>query len=188
VELLTQATCLKFIATFRNQFDGPLLSAVLPLLARLMTSTSYVVHSYAAATLDKCLMVRRSRARCRCRCVRSARLTRAWRDCCVMQVKDSMVDVAGNSVSTLRIPRETLAPLCPEFIRILFGIMNTPGYRENEYLIKCVTRLVAQCGATILPIAGDILSNTTAILARVRLRLSVAISCLSRGTVLVSLL
>ena len=52
-----QATCLKFLCTFRNQFESDLLNGVLPLLGGLMRSKWFVVHSYAAVALDKFLLV-----------------------------------------------------------------------------------------------------------------------------------
>ncbi len=56
---ILKSTCLKFLATFRNQFDGRTLAAMLPLLTRLLTAQSFVVHSYAASAIEKFLLVRR---------------------------------------------------------------------------------------------------------------------------------
>ncbi len=53
-----QSTCLKFVSTFRNQFDAGLMAQILPLLGRLLTASSFVVHSYAATTLEKFLLVK----------------------------------------------------------------------------------------------------------------------------------
>ena len=48
---------MKFLCTFRNQFESDLLNGVLPLLGGLMRSKWFVVHSYAAVALDKFLLV-----------------------------------------------------------------------------------------------------------------------------------
>ncbi len=45
--------------------------------------------------------------------------------------------------------------------------VRVTGYTENEYLMRCVTRLVSFGGAAVVPHAALVLSNTTALLSKV---------------------
>jgi hypothetical protein len=51
------AVC-RFMSTFRYQFEAAALASMVPLLGRLLSARSFVVHSYAAACLDKFMLVR----------------------------------------------------------------------------------------------------------------------------------
>jgi exportin-2 (importin alpha re-exporter) len=50
---MVKATALKFVSTFRNQFEKSHLSALIPLLMQHLTSPQIVVHTYAAIAVDK---------------------------------------------------------------------------------------------------------------------------------------
>ena len=58
---IAQAACIKFLSTFRNQFDGALLTAAIPHLGRFLSARSVVVHTYAAVAIEKLVMVRAQR-------------------------------------------------------------------------------------------------------------------------------
>ncbi|XP_071494645.1 exportin-2-like [Diadema antillarum] len=54
-----KADALKYLMTFRNILPGEMLVGSLPFLVQLLKAESQVVHTYAASTLDKLLLVRR---------------------------------------------------------------------------------------------------------------------------------
>ena len=87
-----------------------------------------------------------------------------------VQAKITATDGSGKMVATAtpKVSRDALAPHVSGIVSALFGIMNTPGYPENEHLMRCVTRVVALGGAAVIPIADAILAELTKILARVR--------------------
>lgn len=53
VRPMVKATALKFVSTFRNQFTREQLAALMPLLIAHLSSPSVVVHTYAAAAIEK---------------------------------------------------------------------------------------------------------------------------------------
>ena len=87
---------------------------------------------------------------------------------CAYQVKDACVDASGHRVMLPRVSLEVVTPHLGGFLASLFGIMSSPGYPENEYLMRCVTRLVFFGGASIVPHAPTILTETTRLLEAVR--------------------
>jgi len=52
---MVKATALKFVSTFRNQFAKEHLTALMPLLIHHLSADSIVVHTYAAAAIEKIL-------------------------------------------------------------------------------------------------------------------------------------
>lgn len=52
---MVKATAIKFVQTFRNQFSKDNLTALMPLLVHCLSSPSVVVHTYAAAAVEKIL-------------------------------------------------------------------------------------------------------------------------------------
>merc|ERR1712023_483228 len=58
--LVFRASCLKFIAVFRNQLPKEQVGALLPNICRHVAVQNAVVHSYAAICLEKLLRVRDS--------------------------------------------------------------------------------------------------------------------------------
>ena len=52
---MVKATCIKFVSTFRNQFTKEQFGALMPLLIAHLGSPHVVVHTYAAAAIEKML-------------------------------------------------------------------------------------------------------------------------------------
>ena len=55
VRPMVKATAIKFVSTFRNQFSKDQLKALMPLLIAHLSADSVVVHTYAAAAIEKIL-------------------------------------------------------------------------------------------------------------------------------------
>ncbi|RIB01856.1 chromosome segregation 1-like protein [Gigaspora rosea] len=53
---------IKYLYTFRNQMSKPGLAAVFPLLVNHLSSTNYVVHTYAAIAIERILFMRKDNA------------------------------------------------------------------------------------------------------------------------------
>jgi len=55
---IVKADCVKYIMVFRSQLPPQAVKASIPALIQMLTSPSVVVHTYAAAAIDKILMMR----------------------------------------------------------------------------------------------------------------------------------
>ena len=53
-----KADAIKFISTFRSQLPTETLLSVLPLLVRFLSSSEFVVHTYAAASIERLLCLK----------------------------------------------------------------------------------------------------------------------------------
>jgi exportin-2 (importin alpha re-exporter) len=131
---LAIAACLKFVATFRNLFGQPQLHALLSRLAPFLESSNFVVHTYAAAAIERILCVR---------------------------------DVDASGRRTPRVAPDFIQPILQPLLVALFNRIARPDYPENEYLMRCILRIVAVAKERIGPVAGDIIGALTKVLTRV---------------------
>ena len=60
-----------------------------------------------------------------------------------------------------------LAPVLPQLLERLFGALYHPDSSENEYLMKCIMRVLSFMGPDIKPVAPVALSKLSEILLRV---------------------
>ena len=54
-----------------------------------------------------------------------------------------------------RQPRFTMAEVAPvlnDLLQKLFGAFSLPDSRENEYIMRCVTRIITFVGAEVIPV------------------------------------
>jgi len=61
---ILKAGCIKYVFTFRSQLPPDTVKASLPSLVQLLKSPSVVVHTYAAATIDKILIMKDGDGKC----------------------------------------------------------------------------------------------------------------------------
>ena len=148
---LAKAACIKFLASFRSTFSAAELHQLLPILVTLMGAQHYVVHTYAAAAFER-----------------------------ILTVKDRGVRPAGEGsggsgsgggevrFAEPRVSLEALAPLATPALGALFARMRTPQFGgENEYLMRCVMRVVTMAKGHCTGAVGDIAGALGVILARV---------------------
>lgn len=155
---LAKAACVKMVAAFRSQFSRDELHALLPMLAALLPSPKFVVHTYAAVAIDR-----------------------------ILCVKDPLPPAPGaapaaalppmplaGAVSTFlapppppprgyapRVSAEALAPLVLPILGAIFSQMLAPGYSENEYLMRAAMRVIVfareRCAAAAAPALAGLL-------------------------------
>jgi hypothetical protein len=77
VHPIIQADAIKFLYTFRSQLSKDQLLQVLPLLIPKLESDSFVIHTYAATTIERCLFIKRD-GRFMCVLSNSASFTEDW--------------------------------------------------------------------------------------------------------------
>ncbi|RYE84991.1 MAG: hypothetical protein EOO65_01250 [Methanosarcinales archaeon] len=58
----------------------------------------------------------------------------------------------------------SLVPLLTAF----FALMTKPGYRENEYLMRSLSRIVLFVKAGVVPVASQLIAGLSMILTSVR--------------------
>jgi len=105
---IVKAACLKFVATFRSQFSTDQLVALLPMLIPFVGSTNVVVHTYAAAAIERLLMVKD---------------------------KSTTTDAAGLVVATTTTPRispEAVAANLETLFGAFFGLMVKTGACRDD--------------------------------------------------------
>src|SRR5690349_2087907 len=97
-----------YIATF-HQISADTMKRLIPLLINHMQSDQFVVHTYAAACVER-----------------------------VLTVKDKGPD--GRAV--YRFGRVDLQQFLAPIFTALFGILERPGYPENDYIMKTIMRVI----------------------------------------------
>mmetsp|Transcript_22084 Transcript_22084/g.77407 ORF Transcript_22084/g.77407 Transcript_22084/m.77407 type:complete len:992 (-) Transcript_22084:120-3095(-) len=136
---VVKAAAIKFVSTFRNQLPKELLMTLIGYIGPFLGSSHYVVHTYAAAAIERMLTVR--------------------------------VGVAGaggaGGPRPLAVTPDDLEPYVEPLMTSLFALMNAPDYPENDYLMKCVMRIVNVCKTKVTPHIGPVLESLTAVLKRV---------------------
>ncbi len=131
---VVKAAALKFVAAFRSMFDQATLHSLLQRVFPFLNSSQFVVHTYAAATIER-----------------------------VINVRDK--DESGRSAP--RVSLDELASVAQPLLGAIFGHMEMPTYPANEYLMRCVMRIVVVCGARVEPLAENIITALTTVLERV---------------------
>lgn len=138
---IVKSAAIKFVSTFRNQLPKELLLELISHLGPFIGSSHYVVHTYAAAAIERMLTVR--------------------------------ADAAAGGAGGARGPRpfavspDDLEPYVEPLLTALFGVMSAPEYPENDYLMKCVMRVVNISKDKVVPHIGSVLDSLTAVLRRV---------------------
>jgi len=96
---------------------------------------SYVVHTYAASTIERMLTVR--------------------------------TDTSNKRGVPLTIQPADLAPMLTPLLGCLFDILLRENYPENEYIVRCLCRVVYSAKDQALGIAKPVLDKLTAVLAKI---------------------
>ena len=79
-------------------------------------------------------------------------------------VKDKDANT-GRSVS--RITRVDLGPLLPSLLTALFDVLTRDGVNENDYVMKCIMRVLLLADSDVAPVLETVVRHLTAILEHV---------------------
>lgn len=66
-----------------------------------------------------------------------------------------------NEFDCCRIKPENVAPLAADLLTCLFGVLDSPGAEENEYIMKAIMRSFATLQEAIVPFLGELLPKLT---------------------------
>ena len=138
-----KADAIKFATVFRSVLPVQHVQSTMGPLVRLLSSTSRVVHTYAAHGIERLLSLRRP-------------------------ADGSPVSGATQTTHMpLLFNKTSLAPYLPTLLSSLLTIMSPSNYSENEYLMKCMVRTITVAEETISPHAGTLINALGVLLARV---------------------
>jgi exportin-2 (importin alpha re-exporter) len=82
-----------------------------------------------------------------------------------LSVKDN--NGAGPASSSPRISKGDLAPMLNPLFGGLFAVLENPELPENDYVIKCIMRLLSIMGPDVIPVTDLLMNKLTAALERV---------------------
>lgn len=138
VHPILQVDAIKYIHTFRNQLTKEQLLSVLPLLVTHLESDNYVTCSYAAVTIERVLFLKQQNG-----------------------VNQNQLLFTPNDVQPFS---ENI--LMAMFRRIQSG--QTPEkISENDYLMKCVMRLIITSREGLAPAREPVLAHLVQILEQI---------------------
>jgi exportin-2 (importin alpha re-exporter) len=135
---MVKASSLKFVATFRNQFNRTELLALMPLLMNHLASDVVVVHTLAAYTIERIL----------------------W-------MKETDPAASSGGVLRPKLSRADLQPFLQTLFGNLFNIVDNIVLNENEYVMKCIMRSLDRAGADVIPVTGVVFEKLASALERV---------------------
>ncbi|KAJ0982137.1 hypothetical protein J5N97_010392 [Dioscorea zingiberensis] len=140
---MLKAGALKFFTTFREQIPKQAAMALLPDVIRFLAAESNVVHSYAANCIEKLLLVNDK-----------------------VPASASGLAVAHSQV---RYGPSDIDPFLPTLVTNLFNALQFPESQENQYVMKCIMRVVgvatvvgeaaAVCIARLAFVLGEVCKN-----------------------------
>jgi len=135
---ILKADAIKYIAVFRQWIPKQeVLSQVFPLLINALDTKSVVVHTYAAAAIDG-----------------------------LLAVKEPEVP-GGSPVREMRYKKHEVASFVQPILIKLFGLVDAGGANYNEYLMKCVVRVINVSRDDVGPVVPQILEKLSGTLGRV---------------------
>ena len=133
---ILKADAIKFASMFRQQLPDDALSVIMPLIINHLGAKSYVVHTYAAAWLERVLALKRP-----------------------------------DNNSLYRVPPAMIQQHLERMFTGLFQIMSKQDYPENEYLMKCIMRVIVSAGNGGVDIS-NITQNCITMLSQILVRVS----------------
>ncbi len=128
---IVHADCIKYIMTFRTQLPPDMVKTSIPLLVAHLRARSHVVHTYAAATIDKILIMR------------------------------APTGGDGIVATSALVTASDLAPVVEQLLTGLFAAFELPGSTENEYVMKCVMRTFSTLKEAVIPYLASLLPALT---------------------------
>ncbi|ODV58371.1 importin-alpha export receptor, partial [Ascoidea rubescens DSM 1968] len=128
---ILKVDAVKYIYLFRNQLTKQQFIEIFPILTKLLLDENYIVYSYTAITIEKILSLRTSSIN--------------------NNINNNIASGAGNNGNDEPIfSKNDIKPIGEELINNLFTLILknyfTPEkLAENEYLMKCLMRVLLVC-------------------------------------------
>lgn len=149
VHPVIQADAIKFVHTFRSQLSKDQLLAVLPLLVPHLENPSFVIHTYAAMTIERVLFIKRDN-----------------KLLLVPPIAPQTGLTVGHSFN-----QGDIRPFAESIIIALLKNVEKGATPEeiakNDHLMKCVMRVIITARQALIPSYNNILQHLVAILTEV---------------------
>ena len=149
---LVRASCIKFLSVFRDQLQPGEVEMVVPRLVALVASTSFVVHTFAAAAIDRLLLMPPG----------------------VLPPTSPASPVAlsprspiASSPRSPRIALDGVAPHIASLLSTIFVRLSSTSYPLNEHFMRCVLSCVLFTQDKVAPLAPTLVAELTRVLSRV---------------------
>ena len=149
-----QADYIRYIYVFRNQLTTEQLKGILPVLATYLTSSEFVVYTYAAVTLDKILLQKRAEGPVYTKVDLTPLLEPLLGSLFALIEKDPQPEKLAENDFLMKcvlrifsVTREALAPFMQVATQHLVGILgeiskNPSNPRFNHYLFESLAALI----------------------------------------------
>ena len=136
---IVKADVIKLICLFRNHLDvQQLTTVILPLLVQYLNAPCTVIQTYSAICIEKLLILK------------------------------TKPDANTNTKATLKLTKQHVTPYLQELFGNLFNVIEkNEDSSENEYVLKCIMRVLIVIGADMLSALELISNKLTTLLARV---------------------
>ncbi len=130
VEPLLKVDAIKYLYTFRSQMNKQQWQGALPLLARHLSASNYIVYTYAAIAIERIL---------------------------------HLSNESGGPMFT----KEDVLPMAKDMLERLFQLIEQQSapekVQENEFLMRCVMRVLLLIRDGVLPMAEAVLTHLISI-------------------------
>lgn len=134
---IVKADAIKLVCIFRTHLPQAFLLQILPNVITHLKSKAVVIQTYSAMTIERFL-----------------------------SIKDR-VNEGGVEVQVSRIKKEHLTTHAQTLMAELFSVLENPELPENDYVMKCIMRLLVVLGNEIIPLTELVLHKLTIIFERV---------------------
>lgn len=134
---LVKADAIKMICIFRSHLQLTFLLDIIPHLIRFLNSRYVVIQTYAAFCIERFLTIK------------------------------DRVDQNLKSSPQLRITKDHLIPYVQSLFQGLFAVLENPDLPENDYVMKCIMRILSIIGREVAPVSQLLLNKLTMILERI---------------------
>lgn len=141
---IVKADAIKLICLFRSHFPGPFMLSIMPNLIRFLMSEHVVVQTYAAVCIEKFLLVKD-----------------------VQPIAPGAMPTVSRSVAPMRINKGDILPHQNNIFNGLFTVLENVELPENDYVMKCVMRVLSIIGSDIAPVSDLVMRKLTISLERV---------------------
>jgi exportin-2 (importin alpha re-exporter) len=143
---IVKADAIKLICVFRSHFPREFLLGMLPHLVRYLMSEHVVVQTYSAICIEKFLLVK---------------------DPAASGTAAVVLPGSKPAAAAARIGKADLLPLLNPLFNGLFSVLENTELPENDYVMKCIMRVLGTIGADIAPVSDLVMHKLTRALERV---------------------
>lgn len=143
---IVKAGAIKLVCIFRTHLPLEFLLQILPYVINHLKSSAVVIQTYAAMCIERFLMIK---------------------DKVPAAAGIGNGDSAAAQVSVSRIKKEHIVGHAQAMMAELFVVLENPELPENDYVMKCIMRLLVVLGSEIVPLTELVLSKLTVIFERV---------------------